>query len=77
MRFFSSQSCSTVFGVYCRLIEGFESLPDGEGVFRESQTIKDLPLASDAQIYVDLQKTGLRGPDPAQALRDWEGFCRP
>jgi len=31
----------------------------------------------DAQIYLDLQKTGLRGPEQASALRNWEGFCRP
>ena len=52
-------------------------IPDDEGVFLETQTVKDLPLASDAQIYLDLQKTGLRGPDQADALRHWEGFCRP
>ncbi len=52
-------------------------IPDDEGVFLETQTVKDLPLASDAQIYLDLQKTGLRGPDQANALRHWEGFCRP
>jgi len=52
-------------------------VPDDEGVFLEAQTIQDLPLASDAQIYLDFQKTGLRGPDQAAALRDWEGFCRP
>jgi hypothetical protein len=52
-------------------------MPDDEGVFLETQTVKDLPLASDAQIYLDLQKTGLRGPDQADALRHWEGFCRP
>lgn len=52
-------------------------VPDDEGVFLETQRIQDLPLASDAQIYLDLQRTGLRGPDQAAALRDWEGFCRP
>jgi len=52
-------------------------VPDDEGVFLETRTVRDLPLASDAQIYVDLQQTGLRGPDQAAALRDWEGFCRP
>jgi hypothetical protein len=35
-----------------------------------------LRLASDAQIYIDLKKTGLRGPDAAQALKEWKGFCR-
>ena len=52
-------------------------VPDDEGVFLELRTVRDLPLASDAQIYVDLQHTGLRGPDQAAALRNWEGFCRP
>jgi hypothetical protein len=51
-------------------------LPDDEGVFLETRTIQDLPVATDAQIYLDLQKTGLRGPDQAAALRNWEGFCR-
>ena len=48
-----------------------------EGIFIETQTVKDLPLVTDAQIYLDLQNTGLRGPDQAAALRQWEGFCRP
>lgn len=52
-------------------------IPDDEGVFLEIQTVKDLPLASDAQIYLDLQKTGLRGPDQAGDLKNWDGFCRP
>lgn len=47
-----------------------------ETVFLETQTVQDLPLATDAQIYLDLQSTGLRGPDQAAALRHWEGFCR-
>ena len=51
-------------------------VPDDEGVFLETRTIQELPLATDAQIYLDLQKTGLRGPDQAAALRNWEGFCR-
>lgn len=51
-------------------------VPDDEGVFLETREIHNLSLASDAQIYVDLQKTGLRGPDQASALRSWEGFCR-
>jgi len=52
-------------------------VPEDEGVFLETQAIQDLPLVTDAQIYLDLQKTGLRGPDAAAALRNWEGFCRP
>ena len=52
-------------------------VPDDEGVFLETQSVQDLPLVTDAQIYVDLQKTGLRGPEQAAALRDGDGFCRP
>ena len=52
-------------------------VPDDEGVFLETQTVKELPLVSDAQIYLDLLKTGLRGPEQAAALHNWEGFCRP
>lgn len=51
-------------------------VPTDEGVFLETQTVQDLPLATDAQIYLDLQRTGLRGPEQAAALRNWEGFCR-
>jgi hypothetical protein len=52
-------------------------VPTDEGVFLETQTVRDLPLVTDAQIYLDLLGTGLRGPDAADALRHWEGFCRP
>jgi hypothetical protein len=52
-------------------------LPADEGVFLERRIVDNLPLVSDAQIYIDLLKTGLRGPDQAEALREWEGFCRP
>lgn len=52
-------------------------IPDDEGVFLETRHVNDLNVASDAQIVVDLHGTGLRGPDQAQALRTWEGFCRP
>jgi hypothetical protein len=52
-------------------------IPTDEGVFLERQTVEALPLVTDAQIYIDLLNTGLRGPDQAQALREWEGFCRP
>ena len=52
-------------------------VPDDDGVFLETQTRQELPLVSDAQIYLDLQSTGLRGPEQAEALRNWEGFCRP
>lgn len=52
-------------------------VPTDESVFLETQSILGLPLTTDAQIYLDLQNTGLRGPDQAAALRNWEGFCRP
>ena len=53
-------------------------VPRDEGVFLETQSsfASSLRLASDAQIYIDLKKTGLRGPDAAQALKEWKGFCR-
>ncbi len=52
-------------------------VPDDEGVFREVQYKEKTALASDAQIYIDLQQTGLRGPDAATALLQWNGLCRP
>lgn len=51
-------------------------IPDDEGVFLETQSSNGFNLSSDVQVYLDLQRTGLRGPDAAQALREWEGFCR-
>lgn len=51
-------------------------LPDDEGLLTETQNAGPLNLATDAQIYLDLQRSGLRGPDAATALREWEGFCR-
>jgi hypothetical protein len=52
-------------------------LPSDEGVFRETRLVNDLPVVSDAQIYLDLQDTGLRGPEQAHALRESSVFCRP
>jgi len=52
-------------------------VPDDEGVFMEVRECREMSLASDAQIYLDLQQTGLRGPDAAAALLEWEGFCKP
>jgi DNA-binding MarR family transcriptional regulator len=52
-------------------------LPVDEGVFRETRLVENLPLVSDAQIYLDLQNTGLRGPEQARALRESSVFCRP
>lgn len=52
-------------------------VPDDEGILAETQTRNGLTLVTDAQIYLDLKRTGLRGPEAAAALREWEGFCRP
>ena len=51
-------------------------VPRDEGVFQAGQTVDGLPLVCDAQMYLDLLPVGLRGPDAARALREWEGFCR-
>jgi len=52
-------------------------IPSDEGVFHETRNVQGVPLAADAQIYIDLLKTGLRGPEQAQALREWPEFCIP
>ena len=52
-------------------------VPDDEGLLSETQTRAGLTLATDAQIYLDLQRTGLRGPEAAAALRESDRFCRP
>ena len=51
-------------------------VPADEGVFRETQQAGEFTLACDAQIYLDLLHVGLRGPDQAKALREWDGFGR-
>jgi hypothetical protein len=51
-------------------------VPKDDGVFRETQRVGELTLASDAQIYLDLLHAGLRGPEQAKALRDWAEFGR-
>ncbi len=52
-------------------------VPDDAGILTEAQTRSGLTLVTDAQIYLDLQRTGLRGSEAASVLREWEGFCRP
>lgn len=52
-------------------------VPDDEGILTETQTRSGLTLVTDAQIYLDLKRTGLRGPEAAEGLREWEGCCRP
>jgi len=51
-------------------------VPKDDGVFRETQRVGELTLACDAQIYLDLLRAGLRGPEQAKALREWKGFGR-
>lgn len=51
-------------------------VPKEDGVFRETQRVGELTLACDAQIYLDLLRAGLRGPEQAKALREWKGFGR-
>lgn len=62
-------------------------VPDDEGVFLETQPSfrfvpilhqhlnLDLPLVSDAQLYLDLLKTTAPGPARAGALLEWGRFC--
>ena len=49
-------------------------VPKDDGVFRETQRVGEFVLVCDVQIYLDLLQVGLRGPDQAQALREWSGF---
>ena len=51
-------------------------VPRDTGVFQAIRRIDGFPLVCDAQIYLDLLQVGLRGPDQAKALREWEGFCK-
>lgn len=51
-------------------------IPRDQGVFQGKQTTNDLPLVCDAQIYLDLVDAGLRGPEAATELRQWEGFSK-
>jgi hypothetical protein len=48
--------------------------PKDEGVFQEVQQVGGFKLVSDIQIYLDLLQVSQRGPEQAQALREWEGF---
>jgi len=52
-------------------------VPRDPGVFQTVRRVEGLPIVCDAQIYLDLRQVGLRGPDQAEALRNWRGFCRP
>ena len=50
-------------------------VPNDDGVFRETQKVGEFTLACDAQIYLDLLDSGLRGSEQAKALREWAGFA--
>ena len=50
--------------------------PADDAVFFEPQEVGGYTLASDVQIYLDLLQVGQRGPEQAEALRNWEGFAR-
>lgn len=52
-------------------------VPKDDGVFRETQTAGGVILACDVQIYLDLLQAGLRGPEQAQAMREWDDFGKP
>jgi hypothetical protein len=52
-------------------------VPRDEGVFQTVRRVDGVPIVCDVQIYLDLLQVGLRGPDQAKALREWEGFCKP
>ncbi len=51
-------------------------IPKDEGVFQYSQTVDGVNLVSDVQMYLDLLQVGLRGPEQAKELREWEGFAK-
>lgn len=52
------------------------AVPKDEGVFQGTQEAGGFRLACDVQIYLDLIGQGLRGPEAAAELRQWEGFAR-
>lgn len=50
-------------------------LPKDEGVLHPSQTVQGFQLVSDVQIYLDLQRAGLRAEEQAEELRRWPDFA--
>jgi hypothetical protein len=63
-----------------RRVEGGGNLwllvPKDGGVFQGQRDVGGIPVVSDPQIYLDLVGSGLRGPEAADALRQWEGFAK-
>ena len=51
-------------------------VPEDRGVFQGNQLVDGFQLVCDVQIYLDLVGSGLRGPEAADALRQWEGFAK-
>lgn len=51
-------------------------VPEDPGVFQLRQKEDGFPLVCDPQIYLDLAGAGLRGPEAAETLREWEGFAK-
>jgi DNA-binding MarR family transcriptional regulator len=49
-------------------------IPDDDGVFLETREEKGFRLVSDIQTFLDLLRAGQRGPEQAEAMRNWEGF---
>lgn len=48
--------------------------PKDDDIFRTTQAVHGFPLVSDIQIYLDLQRAGLRGEEQALELRKREDF---
>ncbi len=51
-------------------------VPEDSGVFQGNRYVDGFPLVCDPQIYLDLVGSGLRGPEAADALRQWGGFAK-
>jgi CubicO group peptidase (beta-lactamase class C family) len=48
--------------------------PKDEGVFNGARDLNGLPVVSDIQLYLDLQRVGLRGDEGAEELRTAPDF---
>ena len=49
-------------------------VPKDEGVLHLLQTLNQLPVVCDVQLYLDLIHAGLRGDEAAEELRSWPDF---
>jgi len=50
-------------------------LPKDEGVLHLQQTVQGFQVVSDVQIYIDLQRAGLRAEEQAEELKRWPDFA--